>query len=53
MSDNTPVRSKRSDLIHLTRDLIRTLCNRVCNGWVIEPDTAITCQHCRDAAEFN
>lgn len=49
----TPVRSRRSDLIHATHDLRRTLCNKRCDGWVVEPDTAVVCQRCRDAAEFN
>lgn len=49
----TRVRSRRSSMIHLTLDLRRTLCNRVLKGWLVEPDTAVTCSACRDAAEFN
>jgi hypothetical protein len=49
----TPVRSKRSDMIHATTDLRRTLCDRRCDGWIVEPDTAVMCKRCRDAAEFN
>ncbi len=53
MSDGTRVRSRHSDLIHITVDSVRTLCNRPLKGWLIEPDTAVTCAKCRDAAEFN
>jgi hypothetical protein len=49
----TRVRSKRSSLIHATYDLRRTLCNRKCDGFLVEPDTAVTCHRCREAAEFN
>jgi len=49
----TRVRSKRSDVIHLTHDNRRSLCNRKVDGWIVEPDTAVTCSRCRDAAEFN
>lgn len=51
--DLTRVRAKRSMLIHVTLDGRRTLCNRPCDGFVIEPDTAVTCERCRDAVEFN
>ena len=49
----TRVRAKRSVLIHATYDLRKTLCNRRCDGFVVEPDTAVTCLRCREAAEFN
>lgn len=49
----TRVRARRSDIIHATHDSRRTLCNRKCDGFVIESDTAVTCAKCRDAAEFN
>lgn len=49
----TRVRARRSSLIHATHDLRRTLCNRKCDGFVVEPDTAVTCTRCRDATEFN
>lgn len=51
----TRVRSKRSDLVHLAHphDERRTLCNRTMTGWLVEPDTAVTCTRCREAVEYN
>lgn len=42
----TPVRSKRGSIIHATWDLRRTGCKRKCDGYVVEPDTAIDCEKC-------
>lgn len=41
----TPVRSKRG-ATHATYDLRKTACGRSCDGWVVEPDTAIECRSC-------
>ena len=42
----TPVRSKRSDLVHASYDLRRTGCGRKCDGWAVAPDQAVTCVAC-------
>jgi hypothetical protein len=47
----TPVRSKRSDLIHATYDCRKTACARPCDGWIVEVETAVTCPACIRVAQ--
>jgi hypothetical protein len=47
----TPVRSKRSRTIHATGDLRRSYCGRKVDGWLVEPDTAVTCSSCIRVAQ--
>ena len=49
----TPVRSKRSHLVHVSADLKRTLCGRAVKAWIIEPDQAVTCLTCHIASTTN
>ena len=49
----TNVRSKRSHLVHVTADLRKTLCGRKADGWLIEPDQAVTCLICHIASTTN
>jgi len=42
----TFVRSKRSDLIHVTWDGRKTACARKCDGWLVAIETAVTCAQC-------
>lgn len=50
----TPIRPKRyRGVIHALGTEGRTLCNRKAEGWLISLDTAVTCERCREAAEFN
>lgn len=42
----TLIRSRRCRVIHVSSDLRKTLCNRSCSGWVLEPDTAADCLQC-------
>lgn len=47
----TFVRARKSRVIHATWDLRRTACNRSCDGFVVEPDTAVTCSRCVRVAQ--
>ncbi len=49
----TPVRSKRSHVVHLSADLRRTMCGKRCDGWLVEPDQAETCLVCHTNARTN
>jgi hypothetical protein len=42
----TPIRARRGRVIHATWDLRKTGCKRPCDGYVVEPDTAIDCEKC-------
>lgn len=42
----TFVRSRRSLVVHATADARSTLCSRKCDGYIVEPDTAVTCSQC-------
>jgi hypothetical protein len=42
----TRVRGKRGKLVHATTDLRRSLCNRKVDGFIVEPDSDITCDVC-------
>ena len=49
----TPVRGKRGKFRHLTHDLRRTLCNKKCDGWVVETGDYEPCQECEHVATTN
>lgn len=51
MSDSTPIRARTGRVIHCTWDLRKTGCGRKCDGYLVEPDTAIDCEKCIRVAQ--
>jgi hypothetical protein len=49
----TPIRSRRSHMVHVSWDLKRTLCGRPVKAWIVEPDAPVTCLTCHISSTTN